>query len=78
MYDLSYALNHKDVTVGDKFGISWKVGKRRKLRSYRLLRFEHHDCDQCCDSFMVIEIQSGNKSQICDNHFRTGTFYLNP
>jgi ribosomal protein L37AE/L43A len=78
MYELDYWLNNKDIRVGDKFGISWKVGKRRKIRSYRLLRHESHHCDQCYDSYTVLEIASGGRSQICDNHFRTGTFYLNP
>ena len=77
MYDLADQLNQKGIVVGDKFGLSWKVGKRRKLRSYRLLRHEYHDCDQCCDSYQVIEIGNDTKAQICDNHFRTGTFYLN-
>jgi hypothetical protein len=78
MYVLAERLDAKDIQAGDKFGISWKVGKRRKLRSYHLLRHESHDCDQCCDSYTMLEIGNDTKSQICDNHFRTGTFYLNP
>lgn len=78
MYDLAYRLNQKGIAVGDKFGISWKVRKHRKLRSYHLLRHERHECDQCCDSYTVLEIGNGQKTQVCDNHFRSGTFYLNP
>ncbi len=78
MLELIDAINKKDIRVGDKFGISWKIGKRRKLRSYRLLRYEASYCDECYDSYSVLEIVSGGRIQICDNHFRSGTFYLNP
>ena len=79
LYDLVDRINQKDIKVGDKFGIAWKVGKRYRLRSYRLLRLESNYCDQCCNSYTVLEIQAGQqRPQICDNHFRSGTFYLNP
>ena len=36
VWDLSRALVAKGIQVGDRFGISWKIGKKRKLKAYRL------------------------------------------
>lgn len=77
IWELSGWLLDKNIRVGDKFGISWKKGKRRKIRSYHLFRHAAEDCDSC-GSYTVLEIGNTLKTQLCDNHFRSGTFYLNP
>lgn len=39
-YELAEFLKKHYIVEGMKFGISWKVKKRRKLRTYKVLHFE--------------------------------------
>ncbi len=39
-YELAPLVMKHSLQEGDRFGISWKRGKRRKLRSYHLGSFE--------------------------------------
>ena len=75
LYDLRCWLDDKEVYVGDKFAISWKIGKRRKLKAYRLLHRNSWDCD-CCGWITEITLGRGNSDIKLDNHF--GPSYFGP
>ncbi len=50
-----------------KIGISWKIGKRRKLRSYSIV-WNSWECD-CCGRITSVELTKGTKTFHMDNHF---------
>ena len=72
-WDLRDWLNEKNVLTGDKFAISWKIGKRRKLKAYRLLDITGWECDSCG---WITEIELGRlgRSIKMDNHFGPSSF----
>lgn len=75
--DLRNWLGDKSIVTGEKFAISWKVGKRRKLRSYRLLDHSGWECD-CCGWITRIELGRGSRrSIVMDNHFGVSSFGVN-
>lgn len=37
VYELARLIWNKGIRPGQKFGVSWKKGKRRKLRTYKLI-----------------------------------------
>ena len=81
VWDLNRALEAKGIQVGDKFGISWKVSKRRKLRSYRLT--EHttaglrgDDADYAPNWIDIRLNKGGNYKIISDDIFRTPYFSM--
>lgn len=61
-------------TFGTKIGISWKVKKRRKLRSYTV-DWNTWECD-CCGIITSVNLTKGGRSFKMDNHFGPCTFYL--
>lgn len=40
-WDLECFFRKKGIGTGDRFGVSWKVGKRRKLKSYEISFFHY-------------------------------------
>ena len=73
LYDLRCWLDDKNVNIGDKFAISWKIGKRRKLRAYRLLDRNSWECD-CCGWVTSITLRRCNHEIRIDNHFGPSSF----
>jgi len=68
LWDLRDWLSKREVFNGERFGISWKQGKRRKLRAYRLVDHEHGYCDQCCNNWDSVILSRGGKTIYVDNH----------
>jgi hypothetical protein len=72
--DLSqWILNHTE-TYGKRIGISWKIGKRRKLRSYSI-NWNTWECD-CCGAITSIELTKNGKTFKMDNHFGPGSMEM--
>lgn len=65
--------NHPDA-YKERIGISWKVGKRRKLRSYHI-SWETWECD-CCGRITSVRFEKGGKQFTLDNHFGPGILYI--
>jgi len=59
----------------EKIGISWKIGKKRKLRSYHL-SWDIWECD-CCGEIASVELSKGGKTFKLDNHFGPGSMNMN-
>jgi uncharacterized protein (UPF0128 family) len=59
----------------NKIGISWKLGKRRKLRSYTL-SYENWPMDGERRWFKV-KLVKGNKAVEMDNEFGRGSMHMN-
>jgi hypothetical protein len=57
-----------------RIGISWKKGKRRKLRSYHV-EWNVWECD-CCGPVTSVTFRKGNRSYRMDNHFGPGYMYM--
>ena len=82
VWDLSRVLEAKGVQVGDRFGISWKIGKKRKLKAYRLTEHTRmvgrgDDSDYAPD-WIDIKLQKGGKYKIIsDDIFRTPYLDMN-
>ena len=76
LYDLTRFIENNDLDEGDRFGISWKVKKKKKLRSYRVIRFRFWACDNC-GPITEITLKRGEKSIVLDNHFGAGWFSMN-
>jgi hypothetical protein len=76
LYDLNQWLLKKNIGEGQRFGISWKVKKRRKLKAYTLLHHRHWVCDDC-GSISEVELKRGNKIISIDNHFGPSNFGMN-
>lgn len=67
MWELVTKLNDKNINNGDLFGISWKKGKSRKLKSYRLIEAGFGKCE-CCGSFTTLSLSKGKTCRSFDNH----------
>ena len=76
LWDLTEFIRRNDILPGQRIGISWKIGKRRKLRSYRIADFDHDYCDQCCNSYDSITLSKGDKSLTIDNHLGKSSFSI--
>lgn len=74
-YDLCQFLLNKNIDEGDRFGISWKLGKRRKLRSYHLDHFRFWQCESC-GNIVEINLKKGDKIFHMDNHLGLYSFSL--
>lgn len=76
LWDLTqWLLKNGNDVYGQKIGISWKIGKRRKLRSYRI-SWEIWECD-CCGKITSVELRRGERKFRLDNHFGPGTMGFN-
>jgi len=60
LFDLNVFLKKHNLWVGDKFGVSWKIGKRRKLRSYRIDDFEHWNDDEGYTDRFELTLKKGD------------------
>jgi hypothetical protein len=67
LWELSQKLLDKNIQEGDRFGISWKVGKRRKLKAYHLDVFRGDHCE-CCGHYTTLVLRKGAVSKSYDNH----------
>jgi len=65
--------NHKN-TYEHRIGISWKVGKKRKLRSYSII-WGNWECD-CCGPITSVELTKNGKTFRLDNHFGPGSMNM--
>lgn len=65
--EMSQLLLDNNIQEGDRFGISWKDGKRRKLKAYHLDEFRSHYCDSC-GNYTVITLRKGAVSKSADTH----------
>ena len=75
LWDLTqWILNHPEV-YGQRIGISWKIGKRRKLRSYRIC-WELWECE-CCGKITSVGLTKGGKTFRMDNHFGPVSMSMN-
>lgn len=64
----------KGLSIGDKFCVSWKLGKRRKIRKYKIIAFNHtemygDDADYAPPSDIVIHLRKGIGMPIYLNNF---------
>lgn len=66
-YTLRTFFMDKDINPGDRFGVSWKRGKRRKLRTYKLVEFGSRYCDSC-GHYTYVTVGKGDKTVSFDNH----------
>jgi len=74
LWDLTqWITNHPDAYKA-RIGISWKLGKRRKLRSYGI-SWTSWECD-CCGRITSVELTKGTKSFKLDNHFGPGSMHM--
>ena len=73
LYEFNQWLLKKNIDEGHRFGISWKVKKRRKLKAYTLLRHRSWVCDDC-GPISEVELKRGNKVISIDNHFGPSSF----
>ena len=76
LYQLTSFIQDNDIEPGQGIGISWKLGKRRKLRSYRLDDFDSGYCEQCFNSYEEITLVKGDKSLTIDNHLGKSSFSI--
>lgn len=58
-----------------KIGISWKIKKRRKLRSYHI-SWNTWECD-CCGPITSVTLEKGGRKFVLDNHFGPGKMGFN-
>lgn len=65
--------NHPDAYKA-RIGISWKIGKRRKLRSYTVA-WNVWECD-CCGAITSVELTKRGKTFRMDNHFGPSTMHM--
>ena len=66
-----WLFNQSESVYGKRIGISWKRGKRRKLRSYTVI-WEIWECD-CCGPITSVNLTKGGKTFQMDNHFGPGS-----
>lgn len=66
-------ISNKDV-FGKRIGISWKKGKKRKLRSY-LINWNIWECD-CCGHVTSVELTKNGKTFRMDNHLGLGLMHM--
>ncbi len=70
MWDFEQWLFNRPLVNGTRIGVSWKIGKRRKLRSYKV-NWQGGYCDSC-GHFTEITLTKGDKSVTMDNHRGSG------
>lgn len=75
LWDLTQWLNNHSDVYGNRIGISWKIGKRRKLRTYRI-SWEIWECD-CCGKITSVELTKAGKTFKLDNHFGPSSMSFN-
>lgn len=66
-WELKMLLIEKGIEVGQRFSLSIKTGRRRKLKSARVLRWIKEDCE-VCGSYEGVEIKIGKNVHSIDSH----------
>lgn len=74
LWDLRQWIEKHPDAYKHKIGISWKLGKRRKLRSYSI-SWKSWECD-CCGPITSITLTKGKKSFDLDGHFGPGSMHM--
>lgn len=74
LWDLNQWISAHPEVNEQRIGISWKKGKNRKLRTYRISR-RVWDCDYC-GTITSIQLTKGGKTHTMDNHFGLGFIYM--
>jgi hypothetical protein len=73
LYDLVQFFLNKGVNEGDRFGVSWKIGKKHKLKSYTVVTWDSWKCDDC-GNISEVELKKGDKTVKMDNHFGPSSY----
>ncbi len=73
LYALIEWILSKNIDEGQWFAVSWKVRKRRKLKSYKLLRHRQWECENC-GSVTDIELKRSGHKICISNHFGSNCF----
>lgn len=60
---------------GYKFGLKLKIGKRYKLRAFRVKYFHTGHCE-CCGNYVVFSFGNSYKTKTFDTHF--GSCFITP
>lgn len=58
----------RGVSLGDKFCLKFKKGKRWKLKKFHLITFGSHICESC-GGYNEMTLKKGDKYLNFDNHF---------
>jgi hypothetical protein len=74
LWDLYQWINNHPDAYKTRMGISWKIGKRRKLRSYSISWIKW-ECD-CCGPITSVELTKGTKSFTLSFHFGPGSMHM--
>jgi hypothetical protein len=66
VWDLNRWFTEKNISEGTKFGISWKIGKKRKLRSYTITYHRFWETETWGDD-IEITLKKGDDTFKMDN-----------
>lgn len=75
LFDLDQFFLNKCVIEGDKIGISNKVGKNRKLKTFHVVTLNRWVCDDC-GPITAVELKNSYLVIKMDNHFGSSRYYL--